>query len=204
MDNKDGKAKVDGRVTNEPARPQVMDAAKEGSDTNSLMLMPQGFDQSVVVSAEQEFGYLVGGLRKGDKLMLQYQYGKWKAWGTVPSESPDSQVIEGGDKCRLVICAVLINGKSTVLVVVPAGTKDQPFEWVADQDYEKIILRINDDGDFASNPDGGVQYRLRLLPASARNSGFAVLVPPVVLHEHAVSSRQGKPPRRRRPCSCLL
>lgn len=124
-------------------------------------------DNKVVINARSEEGYPVGKVSRRDMLVMQYLSGKWKAWGKYATESPDGTSPEGGtDACRLAICEIDGTGKATLLSVVPAGTASKPFEWVAAKDIEKVVLRINDqDGNFKSNPDAGVTYRLRFLQA---------------------------------------
>jgi hypothetical protein len=113
-------------------------------------------------------------MRKGQRIHLQYVSGTWKGWDKYATESPDAKVPQdpnAGDRCRLVICEVVGRGQSRVLVVVPPSTMNNPFEWSADRDYDRIIFRINDnDGDFASNPDEGVRYQLQVLPADNRST----------------------------------
>ena len=87
-----------------------------------------------------------------------------KAGGRRPTESPDSNEPEQGDRCRLAIGSVSSSGEFTRLAVVPANTVTSLFVWVAPVNLDKVVLRINDsDGKFSNNPDGGVQYRLHIV-----------------------------------------
>jgi DNA-binding beta-propeller fold protein YncE len=136
--------------------------------------VPRGLDHEIAISSKHEHGYLIGPVQKGEKVVLRYVSGKWKAWGKYATESPDQESPESGDRCRLAICDATDNGRLRVLDIVPAGTVNKPFEWLANAPYKKLVLRINDnDGDFASNADAGVRYILRIVPASSR--GFVPL-----------------------------
>jgi hypothetical protein len=119
----------------------------------------------IAISVKNEHGYTVGNIAKGEKLVLQYVSGKWKAWGKIATDSPDAK--DGNIKCRLAICEANEEG-TTVLAVVSGGTAIKPFEWIADKNYEKVVLRINDpDGDFESNPGTEVKYKLQVFKGNA-------------------------------------
>jgi formylglycine-generating enzyme required for sulfatase activity len=139
---------------------------------------PEAQEESIAdISAQREDGYVIGRLKKGQSITLQYVKGKWKTWGRVATENPDAVAQEQGDVCRLAICdGSKVTELSRVLAVVPPGTEKQPFAWTADRDYDRIILRINkkEKTGFEANPDGGVTYKLGL-PAKR----FETRQPPV-------------------------
>jgi serine/threonine protein kinase len=118
----------------------------------------------IVITAKKEVGFNLGRVEKGDVLMLQYVSGKWKAWGTKATESPDAPQQERGEQCRLVIATPSVGKeKGRVLAVVPPGTATSPFRWVAPADFDRLILRINGNNkNFAGNPDGRVTYKVQL------------------------------------------
>ena len=150
---------------------------KSGNDdqakaTSQLLekLQQLGLQQStrihgtIRISAQSEIGYDVGSVSKNEILELSYIAGTWKGWGRIASDSPDSAELEKGNRNRVVICEADALGRTRVLGVVPAGTKYRPFQWKANRNFERIVLRINDDDhDFVSNPDGNVRYDLRIL-----------------------------------------
>ena len=118
----------------------------------------------VRILATNERGYVIGRVHKGEKLVLQYISGKWKGWGMLPTESPDKNVFENNDRCRLVLCNKPAQDAPEVLKVIPQDTATTPFELTFDKDYQDCFLRINDtDGDFLTNPDDSVKYILQLL-----------------------------------------
>jgi len=157
---------IDSRANNGP-RPVVTPASGDPLRSIAVSLV---LDKVALIPANKEFAYELSTIRKGDKLVLQYMGGRWKGWGKYATESPDSEVTERGDLCRLAICEVLKQVHTRVLFVVPPGTENKPFEWMADKDYDKIILRINDnDNNFESNPDAGVRYQLRLFTTVGRS-----------------------------------
>lgn len=119
--------------------------------------------KEVTIKSQSPVGYMVGPLKQGDKLKLSYISGKWKAWGRLATESPDAVNIGGGDKCRLAICEFRNETEVVTLTLVPAETSTRPFTWTAKQDYDHILLQINDnDNDFASNPASDVKYSLTI------------------------------------------
>ncbi len=119
--------------------------------------------KEVTVDSQTPVGYLVGPMKQGDKLRLSYISGKWKAWGRLATESPDSVNIGGGDKCRMAICELRNQEQVITLTLVPAETSSKPFTWTAKQDYENILLQINDsDGDFSGNPPSDVKYSVTI------------------------------------------
>jgi hypothetical protein len=123
------------------------------------------FNETVPITSKKEIGYEIGAVAKGEKIVLEYVGGKWKGWGKQASSSPDDPADKSNIN-RLAICEATKEGSTTVLEVVPTATKSKPYEWIADKDYEKLALRINDtDGNFGNNPDAGVKYRLRIVKA---------------------------------------
>ena len=125
----------------------------------------------ITIPANSPDGYVLGQIHKGTKITLQYSGGLWKCWGTMATENPDSPESEhGNDACRLVIS---LPGKDGVcgeaVAVIPPGTAANPFVFEAQQDYEKLVLRINGEemnknGSFETYP-GSVQYILHVVPA---------------------------------------
>jgi hypothetical protein len=121
------------------------------------------FDDAVFISAKTPQGYVVGKVLKGDVLTLQYVSGKWKGWGVNATASPDDVVEERPGVCRVAICSFNPRSGPQTLALVPPNTISNPFQWTADQNYEQLIFRINDnDGNFASNPDARVKYQLSI------------------------------------------
>lgn len=119
--------------------------------------------KEVTIDSQTQIGYLVGPMNKGDKLRLSYISGKWKAWGRLATESPDSVNIGGGEKCRMAICELRSPQQLLKLTLVPAETSSKPFTWTADKNFENIVLQINDDDrDFAGNPPSDVKYSLTI------------------------------------------
>lgn len=115
------------------------------------------------ITAKKEVGYDIGKIYKKDRIRLSYVGGKWKGWGNVASDSPDEAELEQGDRNRLVLCEADRQGRTRVLAIIPPGSRHTPFELVADRNYERVVLRINDnDNDFDSNPDDDVRYQLHV------------------------------------------
>jgi len=112
-----------------------------------------------MIYANREAGYVVGSVKKGDKLVLQYVRGHWKASGKLGVLNPDAVKNEDGDASRLVIAAV--EGDLTrVLRIMPHSTAKKPFIYVFDEAVKTVVLRINDpDRTFEENP-GQVIYKV--------------------------------------------
>jgi hypothetical protein len=55
--------------------------------------------------------------------------------------------------------------KSTIITNVPTGTKQTPFIWTAEQDYQNIVLRISDSDKLEDNPEKDVKYNLQVMLA---------------------------------------
>ncbi len=122
------------------------------------------FQGTVFISAKNEVGYDLGKVYKNDRIRLSYVGGKWKGWGNIASDSPDEPTLEKGQRNRLAICEADSLGRTKVMVVVPPGTQHSPFEIVASRNFDRVVLRINDDDhDFATNPDGRVSYHVHIL-----------------------------------------
>lgn len=113
------------------------------------------------ITSKSPIGYVLGPLKKGDQVSLQYLDGKWKSWGRYPTESPDDIKSEHGDKCRVAMGFFDKNAKFQLLGIVPPETAETPFRWKSNGDYQRVILRINDaNGSFKNNPDGNVRYEV--------------------------------------------
>jgi hypothetical protein len=62
------------------------------------------------------------------------------------------------------------------MAIVPAGTQNTPFAWIADRDIASMALRINGDAK-PSNPSADVQYRLKVIALGSAASPAPVAVP---------------------------
>jgi hypothetical protein len=127
----------------------------------TLASLPMAAGDVREISPKSERGLSLGVMKAGMVLRLQYVSGTWKAWGHNATASPDDpNEHERGDKNRLAIVNILTSGAVEPLVVVPTGTVTNPFEFTAPRDLENVALRINSDGNWASNPNGHVKYRV--------------------------------------------
>ncbi len=48
-------------------------------------------DEIIAISAKSNEGYVLGPVRKGQRVTLSYVSGKWKGWGRYATESPDAK-----------------------------------------------------------------------------------------------------------------
>ncbi len=139
-------------------------AAMEDKLAEISRLHATRFEGNVRITSTQEVGYDLGSINRDDRIRLTYVSGKWKGWGNIASDSPDDVMLEKGNRNRLVVCEADAEGRTRVLSVVPAGTRHRPFELVANRNYDRIVLRINDnDGEFENNPDEKVTYHLQIV-----------------------------------------
>ncbi|MFA6563613.1 MAG: S16 family serine protease [Verrucomicrobiia bacterium] len=163
--------------------PEVMTAQQPDRNVAREMIAE---GEIVPITAKREEGYVIGRLPARSVIHLQYVEGKWKAWGNYATACPDDPNVERGERNRLVIAEVSRSGTQHVLAVVPPETSLQPFSYPLSQDADKVVLRINDnDNDFASNPDAGVQYCVYVKTPTGR----FVLPPPSV----GAKRQPGKP-----------
>ncbi|MCA9160616.1 MAG: hypothetical protein KDA72_19930, partial [Planctomycetales bacterium] len=86
--------------------------------------------QIVEITAKNAVGYEVGAVAAGERLVFRYRGGKGKGWGRFATESPDSEMTERKDHCRLAIGFIKEDGNFKRLAVVPANTATTPFQWV--------------------------------------------------------------------------
>ena len=117
------------------------------------------------IPANSEKGIILGPVKQGTTLVLQYVSGKWKGWGGRGDICPDKTDGRGGSICLLAVVAFDAMGTMPrTLTLVPQGTKDKPFTYEIPQDVALLVLRINDkDGKWSGNP-GKVQYNVALTP----------------------------------------
>lgn len=149
---------------NETAEPVTEDTPKTASPSIPTPSTIASGAKQITIPANREVGYIVGPMKKGSNITLKYVSGKWKSWGTVPTEDPDSETTERGDAARLVIASQQTGQQSEILAIVPAQTAQNPFTYTFTEDYANILLRINDcpgQTSFASNP-GSVVYSITL------------------------------------------
>jgi len=124
------------------------------------VVQPQLVRRTVTIPANSEKGFVIGPVKKGTKLGLQYVSGKWKGWGSIPDICPDKTDGRGGSTCLLAVVAFTRDGRAQRLTLVPQGTKQKPFIFEIPQDVEQLVLRINGrDNKWRGNP-GKVVYNV--------------------------------------------
>jgi len=155
----------DEKKLNATAEPATEDTPKVASPSIPAPSTKTSDPKQITIPANREVGYIVGPVKKGSNITLKYVSGKWKSWGTVPTEDPDSETTERGDAARLVIASQQTAGQqSEILAIVPAQTAQNPFTYTFTEDYANIFLRINNcpgQTSFVSNP-GSVEYLITL------------------------------------------
>ena len=149
------------RIEAEIAELTGIDPRPTGSPAAGPGSAPQpGTPFAVVIEASAEKGVMIDGILQGDKLVLQFQSGKWKSHGKLATEDPDAVLMSNGDENRLGIFGRKAGVSRPVrLAVVPPETAKRPFEFLVPPDYREVFLRINDDPDdgWKENP-GKVFY----------------------------------------------
>jgi hypothetical protein len=125
---------------------------------------PSATKEAAVIPANTPSGFVLGPIKAGTKIELQYATGKWKSWGRIAQLNPDDpSEQEHGDASRLVIAESPKNGKpGAIIQMVPPQTKDKPYTYTFTTDYPGgVCLRIHDNSDHSSNP-GEVAYKVKL------------------------------------------
>ncbi|MEN3942290.1 hypothetical protein WJU23_13410 [Prosthecobacter sp. SYSU 5D2] len=116
-----------------------------------------------VVPANSPEGFKLGNLRKGDVITLSYLSGQWKNDGMYPSDNPDAEKTERGDKTRLAITESPVNGKpGPIIKPVPPLTQSKPFTYVVQTSRNNVILRIQYGGENPKAP-GAVSYKVKIV-----------------------------------------
>ncbi len=134
---------------------QVADGDEAGGTDTLATAAP------ITIQANKKDGFPVGPVAAGTKIELQYVSGKWKGWGSQPDISPDKTDGRGDGTCHLVLADLGDgSGDGTVLVTVPEGTAQTPFEHVLAADAQNLVLRIKDRGDGWDDNPGAVNYKV--------------------------------------------
>jgi hypothetical protein len=159
------KARVDQRINAVDSEPRITvkptpPPPSQDSDDRQRQLAA---GEVIRVTPRSDHGFEIGPVGRGTTLLLQYQSGKWKSWGNIATENPDSVKQGHPGQCRLAIADGSVPGQeATILAVVPPGTAQTPYVWVADRDVGLLVLRIS--GDVRkSNPDAHVTYRIKVV-----------------------------------------
>lgn len=129
----------------------------------SLLHTKQSEEKLVTIAANDMNGFLIGSVKRGDSITLQYSGGLWKHNGNIASANPDDPNVQDGDLNRLVIARAPSKGKpGDVLKIIPAETTKKAFTFVFPTTRNDVILRINDGSDRKQNP-GAVTYSMKLV-----------------------------------------
>ena len=131
----------------------------------AMALLPstkQSEEKLVTIAANDPNGYLIGSVKRGDAITLQYSGGLWKHNGNIASANPDDPNVQDGDLNRLVIARAPVKGvPGDVLKIVPAETTKKAFTYIFPTTRDDVILRINDGSDRKQNP-GAVTFNMKL------------------------------------------
>jgi hypothetical protein len=104
--------------------------------------------------------FVINDVRKGVKIELQYVSGTWKRMGVIAQYNPDTDQVPWDDRLALTLSGSGNTG-GQVLAVVPPHTQGHPFVFEAQQDYPRLVLRINAKTFYGP---GQVVYELGLAP----------------------------------------
>jgi hypothetical protein len=155
---------------------QALYAAQNTGPSVSQPASQPGSVMTAVIPANSPDGYSLGAVRKGTKITFQYVSGRWKSWGHIPTACPDDVKPPGGQNCRLAIALAGTDGTiGDVIATIPAGTRDTPFVFEAQEDYPSLFLRINSP---TFDGPGKVVYALNVEAPSDSNT---VIAPPATL-----------------------
>lgn len=119
-------------------------------------------DAVAIISANSIQGYKLGPVRRGDVITVSYINGLWKNDGNIPTDNPDAEQTDRGDRTRLAIAEGPKDGRpGAVVKMVPGHTKETPFSYVVQTTREDVVLRIHYGGDNPKAP-GSVTYKVKV------------------------------------------
>jgi hypothetical protein len=105
-----------------------------------------------------KLGLLIGPVRQGTQITLQYDGGTWTNPLTQQSINPDDA------SHGIYSVAIATRGANPRIIrVLPTGTAEQAFHWRANQDYESLVLRCSIAG-IGDRLGGRVYYRMTVHP----------------------------------------
>lgn len=147
---------------NNTAPPASVPTAQQNPPMSGAIVLP---NSSVVkVRPNSPNGYDLGAVAKGELLTLRYLSGKWKSYGRIATESPDSLEQERGDKTMESMLVVAEPAgpeemPGSIIAVVQPRTETAPFQYISDKDYPRLVLRVLANSRRKENP-GEVAYLL--------------------------------------------
>ncbi|SKB00930.1 hypothetical protein SAMN02745166_03259 [Prosthecobacter debontii] len=136
--------------------------AKTAATVGTVGTLTTVLDAVAVVPANSMEGFKLGSVRRGDVITVSYVSGLWKSDGSIPTENPDAETTDRGDKTRLAIAESPKEGRpGDVIKMVPAHTRDKPFSYTVQTTREDVVLRIHYGGDNPKAP-GSVTYKVKV------------------------------------------
>lgn len=134
---------------------RIKAALAELAENQSLAAMAPGqLGRLTFKTAKVQAGvfptYEMGKVRKGDKLVIKYDKGFFYGPG-LPLSSPD---VTDKVQCRL---AAKSGPSYGTLATIPTGTKNHPFEYTFDNDFDTVALGS------VCRGEGEVSYRYAII-----------------------------------------
>lgn len=121
----------------------------------------------IKIDAKDIKGTRIGKVVAGSKITIQYVKGEWKIGGDAPLVSPDNFDIDARGKIALI--SVSKKNKTSLIEVLPEDTETNPFVFKALEDYDNLVIRMNDDARdkrYFDDNRGTVYYRITIEPPS--------------------------------------
>jgi hypothetical protein len=140
----------------------------------------------VSIDASNERGAVIGDVKAGDSIEIQYVSGEWSLYHTMNIESPDAESLENEGKRTAI---AMENNPEKVILLLPSGTMTRPYVFVVPEDG-RYILRINDAN--CGDNTGSARYSVKLIPAVASTAVRSSLRPPVGARNRKNAENEGK------------
>ena len=140
----------------------------------------------VSIDASNERGAVIGDVKAGDSIEIQYISGEWSLYHTMNIESPDAGSLENEGKRTAI---AMENNPEKVILLLPSGTMTRPYVFVVPEDG-RYILRINDAN--CGDNTGSARYSVKLIPAVASTAVRSSLRPPVGARNRKNAENEGK------------
>jgi hypothetical protein len=113
----------------------------------------------IQISAGNSMGSSIGPIKQNTSITFKYRGGAWKCWGGKGNINPDNTGGRGGDQCRLALYSSN-DGQLELITIIPEHTAQNPFTYVADKNFNNLILRIFNSDHRWYKKRGNVSYKV--------------------------------------------
>ena len=114
----------------------------------------------IQILANSSVGHSIGPVSQNSTISMEYKGGAWKCWGGKGNINPDNTNGRGGDHCRVGLFNLREDRLPELITVIPEHTSNNPFIFVADKNYDHLILRIFNGDQRWHKKRGDVYYKI--------------------------------------------